>query len=557
MEKTSVEPDESHRGGSPDTSNSDAMMEAADGDGPSQYLEGVRLYGVTAMICLCLFLVNLEIPIVSTALVSIASDLGALEKIYWITTAYLLGYAVPNGLAGVLVLSAKFSDIFGRKSCLLIGVIIFIIFSAACGGAQTMNQLIVFRALQGLGGAGVYAICTIIVIEMVPPEEYAKYTGGIAAVFVFSLLFGPIFGGAITQNSTWRWIFLLNIPPGVIGAIGLALLIPNGFPFHNKPREARGSFRQSFTKAYNRIDIVGAFLLLVATVLLVAGLDEADEKFPWRSAFVITTLTISGILWIVFTLWERRVTLKAELVEPVFPWRFFKNRVWMAMLLNAVFLGMIYFAAIFIIPQRFEIVNRLSPFHAAVRFIPFIVFAPVGSILAPTIGKIFKVPLMYLLIVGCVVQIIAFALLGTLPTDLNITARQYGYQILGGFGCGISIPLLSLMTPFALEQRDHAVGMGAITQFRIMGASIGLAICTAIQHSYLRSHLGQFLSGDVVNALLESTSAINKLSTDNQQAVRQTYAASYNLQMQVLAGLAGAQLLTSLLMWQKNPIKAA
>ncbi|KAJ5683637.1 MFS general substrate transporter [Penicillium macrosclerotiorum] len=494
-----------------DIPESSSVTESIESSSP-QYLQGTRLYTVTATLCLCLFLTNLEIPIVSTALVSIAGDLGGLDKIYWITTAYMLGYA------GVLVLSAKASDIFGRKACLLTALIIFVIFSAACGAAQTMNQLVIFRALQGLGGAGNYAICSIIVVEMVPPDQFAKYTGGVATVFVFSLLFGPLFGGAITQHSTWRWVFLLNIPPGVIAVIALFLLLPNGFPFHHKPREARRTFWESFMNAYHRIDITGAFLLVAATVLLAAGLNEADERFAWRSAFTIAVLTISGILWVLFPLWERRVTLMNSRIEPVFPWRFFYNRVWMAMLVNAVFLGMVFFATMFIVPQRFEIVNGLSSFDAAVRFIPFTVFSPVGSMLSPTLGKAFKIPLMYLLIMGSAVQILAFALLGTLPNGYDIPTRQYGYQILAGFGCGINIPLLTLMTPFATEKRDHAVAMGAIAQFRILGGSIGLAIVTAVQHGYLRSHLRQSLegAGDLVEAVLQSTSAIATLPSDTQ-----------------------------------------
>lgn len=220
---------------------------------------------------------------------------------------------------------------------------------------------IVFRALQGLGGAGNYALATIIVVEMVPPEKYAKYTGGLASVFVLSLLFGPIWGGAITQHSTWRWIFLLkwvlhtrvnvavslypleiagltytileSIPPGILAIVAVSFLLPNGFPFHYKSREARGTWGDAFMKAYHRIDLIGAFAMTAATVLLAAGLNEVDEEFAWRSAFTIVVLVLSGLMWIFFTLWERQVTLKVTLVEPVFPWRFFTNRVWMAMLL--------------------------------------------------------------------------------------------------------------------------------------------------------------------------------------------------------------------------------
>ncbi|KAJ5578744.1 MFS general substrate transporter [Penicillium hispanicum] len=548
MKGDSVELNESSHFSTAEVADTETMIEA--GEGPStQYLEGARLYALTATLCLCLFLTNLEIPIVSTSLVSIAGELGALEKIYWITTAYMLGYA------GVLVLSAKFSDILGRKTCLLAAVIIFVIFSAACGAAQTMNQLIVFRALQGLGGAGNYAICTIIVVEMVPPEKFAKYTGGVATVFVFSLLFGPLFGGAITQHSTWRWIFLLNIPPGVVAAVALLLLLPNGFPHHNLRRKS-SSFRESFQKAFRRIDILGSFLLVAATVLLVTGLDEADEQFAWRSGFTIAVLTISGVLWILFVVWERWVTLNTGTREPVFPWRFFQNRVWMAMLLSVQSSPILTF--LFPGPfVRFEIVNQLSSFDAAVRLIPFTIASPVASILAPTIGKAFRIPLIYLLMVGSAIQIVAFVLLGTVPEQQSIPARQYGYQVLAGFGCGINTPLLTLMTPFATEKRDHAVAMGAIAQFRTMGGSIGLAIVTAIQHSYLRSNLRHFLGGDMVEALLQSTSTLAKLPIGTQDLVRETYAASYNLQMKILAAMAGVQLLTSMMMWRKDPIVAA
>ncbi|KAL3458394.1 MFS general substrate transporter [Aspergillus heterothallicus] len=552
MKESSVELDDRQHVYAPDTPNppdTPKGIEAA--ENPAQYLTGTRLYGVTATLCLCLFLTNLEVPIVSTALVGIAGDLGGLEKIYWITTAYLLGYG------GVLVVCAKLSDIFGRKTCIITSIGIFVVFSAACGGAQTMNQLIVFRALQGLGGAGNYAIATIIVVEMVPPEKYAAYTGGVASVFVFSLLFGPIWGGAITQHSTWRWIFLLNIPPGVMAIVCLVLLLPNGFPFHYKSPEARGTWGEAFMKAYQRIDIIGAFALTAATVLFAAGLNEADEEFTWRSAFTITVLVLSGLLWIFFTLWERRVTLKAALVEPVFPWRFFKNRVWMAMLLNSIFLGMNWFAAIFIIPQRFEIVNSLSSFNAAVRFIPFSLLSPIGSLVSPGLAKGAKVPMMYFLVAGAAVQIIGYGLLGTLPTDGGVRAREYGYLVLAGFGCGLCTPILTLMTPFATEKQDHAVAMGAIAQFRILGGSIGLAIVTAIQHSYLRTHLSNFLTGSVVEAVLDSTAVIATLPSDTQAHVRETYGDSYNLQMNVLAGMAGVQLLTSFLMWQKNLIRAA
>lgn len=155
---------------------------------------------------MCLFLTNLEIPIVTTALMSITEEIGGLDKVYWIIAGYMLGYV------GVLVITAKISDLFGRKSSLLVAVGFFIVFSGACGGAQTITQLIIFRAFQGIGGAGNYSLCTTIVLELVPPAKYALYTSSLSVVYAISLLLGPILGGAISETN-WRWIFWLKCVP--------------------------------------------------------------------------------------------------------------------------------------------------------------------------------------------------------------------------------------------------------------------------------------------------------------------------------------------------------
>ncbi|KAL4936753.1 hypothetical protein BDV06DRAFT_216420 [Aspergillus oleicola] len=513
----------------------------------AQYIQGSRLYIIIAALCMCLFLTNLEIPIVSTALISITNDLSGLDKVYWITTAYMLGYV------GVLIISAKISDLVGRKSTLLTVIFIFVVFSGACGAAQTMEQLIIFRALQGIGGAGNYALCVAITVELVPPAKYAKYTSLMSIAYAFSLLLGPVMGGAISENSTWRWIFLLNVPPAILAGVVLVLALPNGFSHHNERAESLspGEYvRQIFRKA----DILGSGMLLVATTLLVTALEEANHEFEWNSAFTIVLFVVSGVTWILFLVWERWITLYSEYVEPVFPWRFAENRVCVGMLLNAIFLGAVWFTTMFQLPQRFQIVNQLSPLQAAVRFIPFTLAAPFGSVLAPAIGKMFKVPLLYLVIFASAIQVISYVLLGTLSESLEISASQYGYQILGGLGCGINISLLILMTPFTVEQRDNAVAMGAVAQFRVMGGCMGIAIATAVANEYLQSNLSLFLGAGEVNAILRSAEMLSTLPLADQSLVRGVYSASYNLQMKILAGFAGGQVLTSLLMWQKSQL---
>ncbi|GKZ61899.1 hypothetical protein AnigIFM49718_008966 [Aspergillus niger] len=466
---------------------------------PSTHIQGARLHTITAALAVCLFLTNLEIPIVTTALVRITGELGGLNKIYWITTAYMLGYA------GLLVISAKFSDIFGRKSCLLVAVFLFVVFSGACGAAQTMEQLIVFRAFQGVGGAGNYSLCAAILLDLVPSEKYATYMSSLSLVYAISLLFGPLMGGGISDSSTWRWVFLLNVPPGALAGIGLALVLPNRFPYHNEPSKEKTmtSVLASLRQMIQRVDLLGSSLL---------------SSF---SAIVNPAISLTGIS---------------------------------ATLRNSVCLGAVWFSTMFQLPQRFQIVNQLTAFQAAVRFIPFTVASPVASVLAPAIGKVFKIPLLYLVIFASLLQVVAYVLLGTLPDSLSITSAQYGYQVLAGFGCGINITLLILMTPFTIEKRDNAVAMGAITQFRVMGGCIGISVLTAVANGYLQSHLQQWLTPTEMQLVLHSAESLSTLPASAQSLVRGTFSASYNLQMKILAGFAGGQVLASVLMWQREQI---
>ncbi|KAF2230324.1 MFS general substrate transporter [Viridothelium virens] len=550
------------------TSRNDILENASETEkGPENalpsitYITGTRLRLITAALSLCLFLTSLEIPIVVTALVKITTNLGGFRQSSWIVAAYLLGYV------GVLIVFAKLSDIFGRKTLLLVAIFLFVVFSAACGAAQTIQQLIVFRAFQGVGGAGNYSLCSVIFFELVPEEKYAKYTSSVSVVYSLSLLLGPIFGGAISQSSTWRWVFLLNVPPGALAGVILVFCLPNHFPYHGNSQNRRHmSGKTSFKQTFQRLDLVGSILLIIATLSLVAALLEASNEFPWKSAFVITLLTISGLCWGVFLLWEYFITISDGIQEPVFPWRFVQSRVWTGMLLNAVFLGGPWFAAIFQIPQRLTYVNGTSALQAGVRFMPFTLAAPVGSVLAPTIIKAAKIPPIYLVLVAATIQVVGFALISTLPTHEAISASQYGYEIIAGFGCGINITLLILMTPYSVQLRDKGklheillsfptVALGSVTQFRVMGGAIGLAIVTSVFNSFLRRKLGEFLTQDQIRSLLESADVLQTFPRETQTLTRAVIASGYNLQMKILAGLAGAQLLCTALMWQGKQIR--
>lgn len=173
----------------------------------------------------------------------------------------------------------------------------------------------------------------MICLDLVPEHIYTTLITFISAVYAISLILGPILGGIIAMRTTWRWVFLLNIPAALPAILIIAFAVPRGFPYHDKPK----SFKELMSKATMRkVDFLGSTLLLLATLSLVAAVEEAGLSHSWHSAFVIALLVTSGVLWITFFIWERHITRDDGLpgaTEPVFPWRFVRNRVWMGMVM--------------------------------------------------------------------------------------------------------------------------------------------------------------------------------------------------------------------------------
>ncbi|KAI1638591.1 putative multidrug resistance protein fnx1 [Biscogniauxia mediterranea] len=511
-----------------------------------QYIHGPRFWLISTAVAIMMFMTNLEVPVVITALVAITAELGGFSNASWVVASYLLGYVA------VIVILAKFSDLVGRKSVFLLSIAIFIIFSAACSASQTLTQLIVFRAFQGIGGGGSFSLCTIMVIELVPPEKYTQFVSNISVTNALALLLGPIVGGAIAADTTWRWIFIINVPIAAIAFLISIFAIPRGFPYHGQSRMQSTSVKNlGQGSTLNRIDTPGTALLLLATLALTAAFEEADKQFPWRSAYVITLLTVSGVLWIVLLFWERYVTRCDSVREPILPWRFITNRQMMGILLNFVFLGGPTIIGMFIIPQRFQLVYGTSGLQAGVRLIPFTAIIPISSIFASILAGKLKIPPLYIIIAGSCLQVIGFALLGTLPLTLEIPARIYGCQVIAGWGCGMNFALLFVMIPFVNETRDRAVALGAGAQFRFVGSSMVLAIATSVFNSYARPRLEELLGVSDPDSLIP---ILPTLAQALQEQARYTLAEGYNRQTLVLCVSAALQIPASLLMWKKKQL---
>ncbi|TGO28679.1 hypothetical protein BPAE_0024g00240 [Botrytis paeoniae] len=517
-------------------------------DGP-RYLSGWRLSLLTLGLCLSLMLSSLDITIVSTALVTISDNLQAFDQSSWIVNSYLTTYF------SALIIWAKMSDLVGRKIMLVVALVIFLAFSGGCGGASNSTQLITFRALQGVGGAGIFSMVPIIVAEMVVPEQYGKFNGIISLALAISFLLGPLLGGAIPQHTTWRWIFWINLPIGMVGLVLVILAMPAGFP-DNRPSKAI-LLPPKLSDLRGKFDYVGFLLLPTACIFLIVAFEEAGVAFAWNSALVITFLVLAFVLLALFFAWQRLLFLKKSARQPVIPWVFLKNRVLMGIYIYALLSGVPFVTLVIEIPQRVQNISDTSTLIAGVRVLPYTMSVAVGSAIMGVLTAKGRIPPIYVLITATVLQILGTGLLYSIPVTAHMPASFYGYEVLAGMGVGLGLTTLLSITPFIVEKRLLAVALGGVTQMRILGGAIGVAIATSLLSSNVISALADILPAETVNHLLQNISSVALLSPGDQIAVRTAFAQGYKKQLAMILGFCAAELLAIGLMWEIKPRRLA
>ncbi|KAI1733353.1 MFS general substrate transporter [Xylaria scruposa] len=519
-----------------------------EGSESPKWISGWRLVVIALGTSLALFMVQTESSITSTAIAAITNDLGGFDKSTWVFTAYLLTYS------GFPVFFSKVSDIFGRKQVLLVCIIHFVIFSAACGAAQTLLQLIMFRWLKGIGASGIVALGVLYGFELRPPEKWAGYSAIITLAIAISIAIAPIIGAAFVQAGQWRWCFLLNVPIGASTAIVLFFTMPNKLQLEPAARLRETSSGLRRLDYVRRLDFVGVFLLVGASVLLMTSLHQAAEERTFVSPKVLPLLILSPFFLAAFLAWEWVVTAGSYEMEPIFPWSLVVNRVFMAMLANSWLSGMVLVVTVVQIPQRFMIVNGLTAINAGVRLLPFVAVVAFTSVFVAIIVSRAKIPPVYTLIFGALLQVAGAAGLSRASTQSGIEASQYGFQVLAGAGVGIYNIILILLTPYVIDKKHLAIANGAVTQFRILGGSIGLSIVTCATSQSLRANLMRMLSPGQTSLILDRTDKILTLPADTQMVVRGYFGDMYNVQMIILIGISAAELIFVALQWQRETI---
>ncbi len=378
-------------------------------------------------VLLVMLLASLDQTIVSTAMPRIIADLQGFDRYTWVTTAYLLTSTVMVPIYG------KLSDLFGRKVIFIIGVSLFLVGSALSGAAQSMNMLIAFRAFQGLGAGALLPIAIAVVGDLFTPRERGKWQGVTGAVFGISSIVGPVVGGWLTEYASWRWIFYVNVPIGIVALVVLIFLMP--------------SLRRGTTQV--SIDYVGAVLLIVGSVPLLLGFTWAGTQYAWLSPQIIGLFAFSVVALTAFILYE--AWLEQRKGQPIIEPSLFKNSIFTVSTIVTVVFGMSLFGSIFFIPLFVQGVLGTSITNSGLILTPLTLTSVLGSILSgQLVSRLGRYK--WVAITGMIISIVGSLLLLRLGLQSTNNDVLIAMLVLG-FGMGTGMALYSLIVQNALPTK--------------------------------------------------------------------------------------------------------
>ena len=442
-----------------------------------------------------MLLAALDQTIVATALPTIVGDLGGLDHLSWVVTAYLLTSTASTPLYG------KISDLLGRKVVFQAAITIFLVGSALSGLSQNMAQLIAFRAVQGLGAGGLMAMAMAIIGDIVSPRERGRYQGYTGAVFALSSVAGPLAGGFFVDHLSWRWVFYVNLPIGAAALVVTSVVLR--LPARRLP---------------HRVDYLGSALLVGAVTCLLLVSVWGGSQYAWDSP-TIAALAAGGLLLVGgFIAQERRAA------EPVLPLRLFRNPVFSVSSAAAVVVGASMFGAIVYVPLYLQVVNGASPTTSGLQLTPLMVGLIVGSVgsgrLISRWGRYKVFP-----VAGTAIMTFGLYLLSRLDTHTS-RPEQVAAMVVVGLGVGLVMQVLVLAVQNAVAHRDLGTATSASSFFRSMGGALGVAAYGSILNSGLADHLGRAGAAVDPAVVQGGPEALHRLPPAAHAVVAEAFAAS-------------------------------
>ncbi|BBH18949.1 MFS transporter [Paenibacillus baekrokdamisoli] len=416
--------------------------------------KGNNMSVIVAGLLLAILMASMDNTIVATAMSTIVGELGGVDKYVWVTSAYLVAE-----MAGMPIFG-KLSDMYGRKRFFVFGIIVFMIGSALCGTADSIIQLSIYRAIQGIGGGALVPIAFTIMFDVVPPEKRGKLGGLFGAVFGLSSIFGPLLGAYITDYINWPWIFYINLPLGLIAFIMIAFF-----------------YKESVEHSKQKIDYLGAFTLVAAIVCLMFALELGGKQYAWDSAMIIGLFAGFAVLLLAFIIAENR----AE--EPIISFSMFRKRLYATSNAMAMFSGAAFITASIYIPFFIQGVLGGSATNSGLVLLPMMLGSVVtaaggGGMLTKFTYRSIMIPTLALLVVG-------IALLTTLGPDSSHFIVTI-FMILVGLGIGASFSVLSNAAIHGFSTRQRGSASATLNFLRSLGMTIGITVFGIIQsHSFM------------------------------------------------------------------------
>ena len=438
---------------------------------------------VLSALMMAVFLSALDQTIVAVSMPAISAQFNDFDLLAWVISAYMVALTVAVPIYG------KLGDLYGRRKLMLFGLGLFTLSSLFCGAAQSMEQLVLARVLQGIGAGGMVSVSQAIIGDLVPPRERGRYQGYFSGMYATASVAGPVLGGFMTEYLSWRWVFLINLPLG-LGAWWIAKRTLLGLPVpQRKPI----------------IDYLGTVLMIIGLTALLLGITEIGQGRGWRDQQVVILLGIALLGLVLFVLYERRT------VEPLLPMHLFANRTAVLCWCTIFSTSFQAISLIVLVPLRFQTVTGGGADSAALHLLPLAMGMPMGAFFA---GRRTSLTGRYKPMILTGALLMPLAILGMAFTPPQSVVLTSLFMVLTGIASGMQFPTSLVGTQNSVAVQDMGVATSTTNLFRSLGGAVGVAVMSALLLAMLQgTGLAHISSGSIGgeaasgNVLMDSLNA--------------------------------------------------